>query len=413
MVQDRRPPVRPVLSRRQFLATAAAASGAVVAACGPTGSPSPRPVPSGSPPGTSPTPTPAPSSPASTASAGPAVDIRRLIAGLLIVGFRGLTAEDAGPVAGAIDDGLGGVILFDRDQLTGGPRNVESPEQVRTLIGDLRSRAPDRTLIVAIDQEGGRVTRLGPDHGFPSIASQSEIGASNDPAAIERWAEALAGTLAETGVNFNLAPVVDVNINPENPAIGALGRSFSADPAVVGTAAIAELTAHHAVDVRTCLKHFPGLGSATANTDFGVADVTGTWSEDELLPFRSVIDAEIADAVMAGHLVNRDLDPDRPASLSVAVVDGLLRGELGWDGVVVTDDLQAAAITEAFGDDDAIALALEAGNDLLLFANQQTYDEGLVTRVIDVIERLVTAGKVTVERLEGSRRRVEALFARQ
>ena len=397
------------ISRRRFLA-AVGATGAAVAACAPTISPSARPSPTRSPAG--PSPTAAPSSPRASELAGPAVDVRRLIAGLLVVGFRGLTTEEAAPVARAIErDGLGGVILFDRDQLTGGPRNVASADQVRALIGGLQALATDRTLIVAIDQEGGRVTRLGPEHGFPEVESQAEVGASDDPDAIEEWAAALAGTLAEVGVNLNLAPVVDVNVNPDNPAIGALDRSFSADPAAVGAAAIVEVTAHHAADVRTCLKHFPGLGSATANTDFGVADVTGTWSEDELLPFRTVIDAGIADAVMAGHLVNRDLDPDLPASLSVAIVDGLLRTELGWDGVVVTDDLQAAAITDAFGDDEAIAFALAAGNDLLLFANQQTYDDDLVSHVIDVIERLVAAGTVSVERLAQSRRRIDALFA--
>ena len=136
-----------------------------------------------------------------------------------------------------------------------------------------------------------------------------------------------------------------------------------------------DVEAHQAAGVRTTLKHFPGIGSST-NTDFGVADVTKTWSHTELEPFRRLVAAGLADLVMADHVVNGQLDAKRPASLSKEVVPDLLRGELGWDGVVVTDDLQAKAIQAAFGADEAVLLALEAGNDLLLLANQQVYEPG-------------------------------------
>jgi beta-N-acetylhexosaminidase len=346
-------------------------------------------------------------------AASPSPSLRRLIAGLLVVGFRGLTLAAATTVASSIEqDGLGGVILFDRDQLTGGARNIAGAAQLRALTRGLAERAGDRRLIVAIDQEGGRVTRLGPSTGFPAVASEATIGAANDDAKTAAWAEGIATTLAGVGVNLNLAPVVDLNVNPENPAIGALGRSFSADPAIVTNLALTELGAHHDRGVATCLKHFPGLGSATANTDFGVADVTATWTRRELEPFRSITASGIADAVMAGHLVNRNLDPRHPASLSKAIVGGLLRGELGWDGVVVTDDLQAAAISTAFGADEAIALALEAGNDLLLFANQQRYDPDMAAHAIATIERHVRAGRITEDRLAASADRIARLWDR-
>jgi beta-N-acetylhexosaminidase len=205
---------------------------------------------------------------------------------------------------------------------------------------------------------------------------------------------------------------VDLDVNPRDPAIGALDRSFSADPAVVTKLASAEIRAHHESSVATALKHFPGLGSATANTDFGVADVTKTWSRTELEPFRAIVASGLADAVMAGHLVNRTLDPNHPASLSRAIVTDLLRGELGWQGVVITDDLGAAAITSAFGADEAIALALEAGNDLLLIANQQGYDPRAATKAIDTIEALVRSGRIGAARLEASRARVDTMLTR-
>jgi beta-N-acetylhexosaminidase len=339
----------------------------------------------------------------------PPIPLRQRIARLLVVGFRGFSVAPDDWISSAIAvDGIGGVILFDKDRVEA-TRNIRSPRQVTRLISDLRSLAPDRELIVAIDQEGGAVTRLSPAHGFPAVASEAAIGPKGD-AAVTAWADGLVATLADVGVNLNLAPVVDLNINPKNPAIGALGRAFSADPTVVARDASLEVAAHRARDVRTALKHFPGLGSATTNTDFGVADVTRTWSTKELTPYRSLLGQDLIDMVMAGNLVNGQFDPNVPASLSSATIKDLLRGELGWDGVVITDDVQAGAITAAFGADDAITLAVEAGNDLLLFANQQVYDPDVVVKTVDLIEGLVIAGRIDEARIDRSYARVAALF---
>jgi len=347
--------------------------------------------------------------PRATASAPPALTLRRRIAGLLVVGFRGLTVATGDPIVKAIEEGLGGVILFDRHQATGGIRNVESPEQVRSLTTDLQRRAGGRPFIVAIDQEGGVVTRLSPKWGFPAVVSEAEIGASDDDKAVAAWAKGIADTLASVGVNLNLAPVVDLNVNPQNPAIGALGRAFSADPDVVARYAGIEIQAHRDRGIRTAIKHFPGFGSATTNTDFGVADVTKTWTPNELLPYRSLLGQGLVDVVMAGHVVNGQLDADHPASLSNATVTGVLRRQLGWDGPVITDDLQAGAITAALGLQEAVTLALNGGNDLLLFANQQSFDPDIATRVLDLIEGLVRGGTVPESRVDEAVARVGRL----
>jgi len=332
-----------------------------------------------------------------------------MIAGLMIVGFRGSKLGDAPWVEEALaTGGLGGVILFDRDQLTGAPRNVRSPAQVKRLTAQLNAAA-GRGIVIGVDQEGGIVTRLGPAHGFPPVASQATIGAGTKAEA-RTWARALAATLATSGFDLNFAPVVDLDVNPNSPAIGALNRSFSADPDVVVEMASIEIRAHHQAGVRTTLKHFPGIGSSTTNTDFGVADVTRTWKPVELEPFRQLIAAGLADVVMAGHVVNKHLDANHPASLSNAVVTGMLRGDLGWDGIVVTDDMQAAAIVDAFGADEAVLLALEAGNDLLLFANQQVYEPGVVKRVVGVVADAVASGRLTHAQIEESWARVQRMF---
>ncbi|HEU0243518.1 MAG TPA: glycoside hydrolase family 3 N-terminal domain-containing protein [Candidatus Limnocylindrales bacterium] len=405
------------LSRRTLLrASLAAGVAAIAAACGGpapsvtgTASPSPanRSPDDGGPVETpSSTATPEPT-PAPTASP---VALETLIASLLVVGFRGETLRAGGWMERALAGGLGGVILFDRDQETGGSRNVRSPAQVRRLTAAIRDAAGGAP-IIAIDQEGGLVTRLSPAHGYPAVASEADIG-SGSTARARRWARDLAATLADAGVTLNLAPVVDMNVNPSSPAIGALGRSFSADADVVVRMAGIEVAAHRAAGVATALKHFPGIGSSTGNTDDGSVDVTRTWHRAELAPFRRLIEEDRADVVMVGHVRNDRLDPHRPASQSRAVVTDLLRGTLGWEGVIVTDDLQAGAVA-ADGPAEAAIRALKAGADLLLFANQLGYDNRIVDTVVAALADAVRSGRLDRATVEASAARIGSLFPRR
>jgi beta-N-acetylhexosaminidase len=339
-------------------------------------------------------------------------ELRRKIASLLVVGFRGARLSQNDWILRAIRSGLGGVILFDRDLQTKGPRNISSAGQVRALVETLRDASPGR-LIVSIDQEGGRTSRLNPDRGFPATKSQAEIGAENSPAATRAWARTIVDTLRSVGVNLNYAPVVDLNLNPDSPAIGRLGRSFSANPDVVVSNATEEIQVHRAGGVKTVIKHFPGSGSATGNTDFEVVDVSSTWQRSELEPFQRLIAGGVTDSVMAAHVLNRQLDPNRPASLSPAVVTDLLRGKLGWQGPVVSDDMQAVAISRRYAPDEAVALALEAGLDLLVFANQQVYNTDVVDRTLDSVVNLVRTGRITQARIDQSVSRVDALRPRR
>ena len=335
---------------------------------------------------------------------------------MLIVGFRGTTLSPTEPVMQAIAAGeLGGVILFDRDQLTASAgRNIKDPSQLAALTSQLRATALAGAIgaecLIAVDQEGGRVARLNPGNGFPASSSAADLGALNDLGHTTDAAILTAVTLAGAGIDFNLAPVVDLNLNPTNPAIGALDRSYSADPAVVIAQASAVIEAQEGAGIRTAIKHFPGEGSGTGNTDRGIVDVTSTWSDVELQPFRELITAGLPSAVMVGHIINRQFDPSRPASLSGPTVTGLLRGQLGWEGVVISDDLQAAAITGAFGADEAVALAIEAGIDLLLFANQQVYDPDIVAHMIDAVLGFVASGRISEGRLDESVARIGGLF---
>ncbi|WP_255511005.1 glycoside hydrolase family 3 N-terminal domain-containing protein [Micromonospora sp. WP24] len=353
-------------------------------------------------------PTPQPTHPTTNGQLDEAA-LRRKIASLLVVGFRGDSVGRDDWIIRAIRNGLGGVILFDRDLRTDTERNIRSPQQVTTLIRDLKNAAPGRRLIVSIDQEGGRTSRLKPDNGFPATRSEAEIGAENSPAATREWARGLVASLTRIGVNLNYAPVVDLNVNPDSRAIGRLDRSFSANPDVVVSNATEEIHAHRAAGVKTSLKHFPGIGSAAGNTDFEVVDVSSTWKRVELEPFRRLIRAGAADSVLVAHVLNKQLDPNLPASLSPTIVTKLLRGELGWQGPVVSDDMQAAAITRRHGSADAVRRALQAGVDLLVFANQQVFDPGIVDKTLDTVVDLVRRGQLSQERIDQSVARVDAL----
>ena len=326
---------------------------------------------------------------------------------MLMLGFRGLTAESSDWVLEDIRAGrAGGVILFDYDvQLDRPLRNIKNPDQVKTLIHDLQAAAR-LPLLVAVDQEGGRVCRLKPGHGFPDFPGAQELGSINDPGLTQATAHRMGRLLQELGFNCNLAPVVDVNVNPQNPAIGKLGRSFSPDPETVVRQARAFITGLQAGGVLSCLKHFPGHGSAFNDSHLGLTDITHTWEPLELIPYQDLIRSGHADLVMTGHLFNADLDARFPATLSQRVVTGLLRKELGFSGVVISDDLQMKAITAQYDLRETVCRAVNAGVDILLFGNNLAYDPDIAVKVQDLILDLVSAGEIDARALEASFQRI-------
>ncbi len=384
----------------------------VAAASAPPATPAPAPTEAPTPTATE-APTPSPSPSAGPEDAWGQLDLRAKIGQMLLVGFRGMTVKSAATtVADIRDRGLGGILLFDYDTPTGRyDRNIANPDQVRALVSGLRAAATV-PLIVAIDEEGGKVDRLKARYGFPSTVSEASLGARDDAAYTQKRAKAIGKTLHGLGIDLDLAPVVDLNVNPTNPVIGALDRSFSADPAVVARQGAAYLAGLHDAGIAGSLKHFPGHGSSTADSHLGVVDVTSTWTDRELEPFRELIAAGDADTVLVAHVFDKDLDPDYPASLSSNVIDGMLRGDLGFDGVVITDDLQMGAIREAYGYKTAVERAILAGADILTIANEQTYEPHVVKTTIDIIEAAVQAGRIDPARIDASWRRIAALKAR-
>ena len=244
---------------------------------------------------------------AALSPAGAEPTVEAMAAQMLMVGFRGTEAGPESPIVRHIKAGsVGNVILFSRDQTNGAgaDRNIRSPEQLRALTAALKAAAPaDMPVWVGLDQEGGRVQRLRPGMGFAEdYPSARTLGVSDDIALTRLTAERMGRELAELGIDVDFAPVADVNVNPESPAIGALGRSFSADPEAVARHAATFSEGLRAAGVIPCLKHFPGHGSADADTHIGAADVTQTWREEELIPYRRAVASGWRGMIMTSHI---------------------------------------------------------------------------------------------------------------
>ena len=329
---------------------------------------------------------------------------------LLLVGFRG-TEEDAEKDLQRLicEVRVGGILLFGR--------NVVDPPQVARLTERARAIARDcgaPSLLIAVDAEGGQVMRLRPDAGYTPTLSPRELGASHDLALAELEGLRIGRMLRDAGINWNLAPVVDVGYNPANPVIVGYGRSFGADPRHVGALAAAWIRGMHGAGILTALKHFPGHGSSFADSHHGFVDVTATADPAiELLPYRALMGEQLADSVMTAHVFNRRLDRRYPATLSRRTITGLLRDQLGFGGLVVSDDLRMGAIEGRYGIDRAAVLTLEAGVDVALIADDRLPDGRSAAEVaLSAVRHAVGAGRLSIDRVTEALTRVRGLKQR-
>ena len=327
---------------------------------------------------------------------------------MLMVGFRGAEVGNGSDIGSAIEElNLGGVILFDYDAPSKSrPRNIVDREQTKKLIADLKGHAKNETLLVAVDAEGGLINRLKPAMGFAEIDSAQSLAKKGGLAAInDYWT--LAQQLADLGFNINFAPVVDLNLNPENPIIGGLERSYSSDPEIVAGYARTFIAAHRAFGVLTALKHFPGHGSSSSDSHLALPDITQTYEEQELAPYQELIKNGGADSIMTAHVINRNIDPEYPATLSEKFINGILRQDLKFDGVVFSDDMQMGAIINHYGFEDAIIRAINAGCDILIFSNNGgEYDDFVAKRARDAILNAVKEGLISESRINESYARI-------
>jgi beta-N-acetylhexosaminidase len=336
--------------------------------------------------------------------------LKQRIGQMLLVGFRGTQAAAASSIVKTLNGlNVGGVILMDYDvpSKTYG-RNIVSYSQTKQLITNLQKNVKV-PLLVAVDAEGGLVNRLKPSLGFLDVPSVQQMGqqtASNTLAISQK----LGQQLVDLGFNFNLAPVVDVNVNKQNPVIGKIGRSFSSNPQVVAQHAAAFILGMRQNKIITSLKHFPGHGSSRSDSHLGLVDVTGTYQEQELIPYTMLLEQGLVDTVMTAHIVNKNIDPNLPATLSPNFVQNILRKQLGFGGVVVSDDLQMGAIMDYYGLEQAAVKAVLAGCDLLIISNNvKAYDAQAPAKVYNALLEAVENGVIPQGRIVEASNQIASL----
>ncbi|WP_068923411.1 glycoside hydrolase family 3 protein [Planobispora rosea] len=324
-------------------------------------------------------------------------DLARLAMTVLQPGFDGTAPP--GWLRRALGEGLGGVVLF--------ARNLVDPAQTAGLVAALRAESP--AMVVAVDEEGGAVTRLEAGTGS-SFPGNRALGVADDTGRTEGVARAIGRLLAAADITLDYAPVADVNANPANPVIGV--RSFGPDPALAARHTAAWVRGLQGAGVAACAKHFPGHGDTVTDSHLALPTVHASLDvlrERDLPPFRAALAAGVR-AVMCGHLLVPALDPDAPATLSRRILTGLLREELGFDGMLVTDAIEMRAVAALHPPGEVAVRALAAGADAICAGASSPGGES-VHALRDAIVEAVHAGRLPEERLAEAASRVLALAA--
>jgi beta-N-acetylhexosaminidase len=348
-----------------------------------------------------------------------AASLAQMAGQMVLVGFKGASVDDA-TVKTLIDEikhGQIGGLMYLR-------ANVTSLDAVKAMNSAFTAANPMLPPFISLDQEGGKIERLTGKVGFPEMPSEQDIGKDDTPAEAGPIYARTAAALKAAGFNLNFAPVVDLNINPDNPIIGHYGRSFGVDPDRVTALASAAIAAYRAAGILTALKHFPGHGSSTSDSHKGFVDVTNTWKPVELDPYRTLIKADAPDFVMVGHLYNANypIPGDTlqlPASLSPVWIGQKLRGELDFKGVVISDDLEMGAIRDMFKSDSnaeivrqTVIKAVNAGVNVLLFSDTAAYDPNLGAEVQAILVDEGQKDPAFAKKIEASYDLIAALKAK-
>ncbi len=323
---------------------------------------------------------------------------------MLLVGFSGYEINDE--IKNYIHNyHIGGFILFNKS-LSNKISNIKDPNQVKKLNNDLNNEKKLIKLFISVDQEGGYVARLNPSNGFYKTQTACELGKKSSE---ETYLEAkrIASTLKEYGFNLNYAPVVDINVNSDNPIIAKYERSFSSDPEIVIQHALAYIKAHKELGIITTLKHFPGHGSSTKDSHKEFVDITNTYKNYELIPFKKIIQSGYKGGIVSSHIMNKNIDATYPVSLSKVFLNDILRKEMGFNGVIFSDDLKMKAIEDQWSLEETIIKVINSGTDVLVYSNNLgDYNNDFVPKAIEIIKKNIKNGNISEERINESYLRI-------
>lgn len=332
-------------------------------------------------------------------------NLKQLLHKMLIIGFDADVISNNTALKTQIKNGLGGVILFDKyinDKTKN--KNIQTLQQLKKLNLSLQS-ITNNPLMICIDQEGGKVARLKEEKGFIETSSARIIASlSIEKAKIEY--NTLASQLQNLGINCNFAPLVDMGINKDSKIIYGLDRAYGEDDDTVVKYAEIFMDALKDHKIISVLKHFPGHGSAKGDSHEGFVDITETWDEIELSPYKRLLHK--TNMIMSAHVYNAELDEKYPSTLSYATNTKLLRKQLGYEDVLITDDLQMGAIKEHYTKEKAIELAINSGADMLMYCNQLAFDD--TDETIDMMEYLVQNDKISIDRIREANSRIDKLL---
>ena len=329
---------------------------------------------------------------------------------LIIAGFRGSKiSQDTKIQDWIINFNISGIILYDIDleYRKLGSRNIKSEKQLKELNASLQNLRKEK-LFISIDQEGGQVNRLNTEYGFPKFKSWRHLGLINDKTQTRTYARKLATILKELGINFNLAPVLDLDFG-KNSFISKQERAMASDPQLIiehSRIYIDEMRKHR---ILCCGKHFPGQGSASGDTHEGLVDITKTWQENELMPYKELIKSGKLDAAIVAHTFHKNFDSNFPSSMSFNTINQLFRNDLGFNGVVISDDPSMKAISDHYDLKETILKMINAGVDLFIFGNNLNYDPDLIPRAIDCLQELFKDGLIQEDRIDQSLKRIDNL----
>jgi len=333
--------------------------------------------------------------------------LKKMIGRMLLVGFPNSQVDKNSTIIKDINRyELGGVILFDRFYNDRNKtKNISSPKQLQLLTSALK-KLSNKPLLISVDQEGGRVARLKPKYGFNFISSAKDIATLHVEYVNEIYTNQ-AEMLSEHGINCNFGPVLDLAVNPKNRVIYGLKRSYGSDPKEVVKFASIFMKTLKKENILSVVKHFPGHGSSLGDSHKGFVDISDTWNKIELEPYKELIKTGEVKMLMTAHVFNKNLDEKYPATLSYNVNTKLLREELNYKGVVISDDLQMGAIREHYSLKEIVTLSINSGVDILLFGNQLA--EQNIDELVDVILSQVKNGKIKLQRILQSNERINAL----
>lgn len=336
-------------------------------------------------------------------SAGEVTPSLEIMAGqMLMIGFQGTRPDQPGPQALAqqIREGkVGGVITLGM--------NFNTRKGITGLTRLFRKAAGAQPILLAVDQEGGLVQRLGPKLGYEAMPSATQTAKTMSPEQARSVFDRMTTMVNEAGFNVNLAPVVDLGVNLQNTAVGNNFRTYDRRVDRVVQYARMFVRALQAQHILPVLKHFPGHGSSPRDSHEDFVDISDTWNAEELEPFRQLIDTPEPVGIMTGHLVLRSLGPEGcPVSLSTTAIEGNLRRRMNFDGLVISDDLQMAAIRKHYGLEEAVVLAINAGVDVLMITNSGAQEADLPGKVVKDIVKAVNEGRIRKDTLVAAWRRI-------